>query len=111
MYGVDATREGAQAYYDSLFALYAEWGVDFVKVDDIAASRLYHFHPAEIQLIRRAIDGCGRDMVEARGFLARRDDEDAGMRVARARVAEYAAPAVTVSCLERWSALEYVTRF
>lgn len=63
MYGVDAERAGAQAYYDSLFRLYAEWGVDYVKVDDIAASRLYHFHEAEIGLIRKAIDGCGRDIV------------------------------------------------
>jgi len=63
MYGVDATKEGAQEYYNSLFELYAEWGVDFVKVDDIAASRLYHIHKAEIELIRKAIDNCGRDMV------------------------------------------------
>lgn len=63
MYGVDASKEGAQAYYDSLFELYAEWGVDFVKVDDIAASRLYGTHLAEIGLIRRAIDRCGRPMV------------------------------------------------
>lgn len=63
MYGVDASKEGAQAYYDSLFELYAEWGVDFVKVDDIAASRLYDAHLPEIQLIRNAIDRCGRPMV------------------------------------------------
>ncbi|WP_078543983.1 glycoside hydrolase family 27 protein [Litchfieldia alkalitelluris] len=63
MYGVDASKEGAQQYYDSLFQMYAEWGVDFVKVDDIAASRLYHFHQEEIELIRKAIDNCGRDMV------------------------------------------------
>lgn len=63
MYGVDASKEGAQAYYDSLFELYAEWGVDFVKVDDIAASRLYDTHLPEIELIRRAIDRCGRPMV------------------------------------------------
>lgn len=63
MYGVDAKKEGAQAYYDSLFEMYAEWGVDFVKVDDIAASRLYGAHLAEIELIRRAIDRCGRPMV------------------------------------------------
>ncbi|WHX50325.1 glycoside hydrolase family 27 protein [Paenibacillus woosongensis] len=63
MYGVDAAKEGAQAYYDSLFELYAEWGVDFVKVDDIAASRLYDTHLPEIELIRRAIDRCGRPMV------------------------------------------------
>jgi alpha-galactosidase len=63
MYGVDASKTGAQEYYDSLFQLYAGWKVDFVKVDDIAASRLYHFHKDEIQLIRRAIDKCGRDIV------------------------------------------------
>ncbi|MDQ0920519.1 glycoside hydrolase family 27 protein [Paenibacillus sp. V4I5] len=63
MYGVNATKEGAQAYYDSLFELYAEWGVDFIKVDDIGASRLYDTHQPEIQLIRNAIDRCGRPMV------------------------------------------------
>lgn len=63
MYGVDAAQEGSQAYYDSLFQLYAEWGVDFVKVDDIAASKLYHYHGKEIELIRSAIDRCGREMV------------------------------------------------
>ena len=40
MYGVDMSKPGAQAYYDSVFALVASWGVDFVKVDDI--SRPYH---------------------------------------------------------------------
>lgn len=63
MYGVDVNKEGAQEYYDSLFELYAEWGVDFVKVDDIAASRLYGIHADEIKMIRRAIDRCGRPMV------------------------------------------------
>ncbi|WP_438448451.1 glycoside hydrolase family 27 protein [Gorillibacterium sp. sgz5001074] len=63
MYGVDASKDGAQAYYDSLFELYAEWGVDYIKVDDIAASRLYGTHMAEIELIRKAIDRCGRQMV------------------------------------------------
>lgn len=63
MYGVDAAKEGAQAYYDSLFQLYAEWGVDFIKVDDIAASRLYDTHLQEIELIRQAIDRSGRKMV------------------------------------------------
>jgi alpha-galactosidase len=63
MYGIDPLREGAQEYYNSLFQLYAEWGVDFVKVDDIAASKLYYFHKAEIELIRNAMDQCGRNMV------------------------------------------------
>ncbi len=63
MYGVDASRDGAQAYYDSQFELYASWGVDLVKVDDIAASRLYDTHQPEIELISRAIERCGRPMV------------------------------------------------
>lgn len=62
MYGVDMSRPGARAYYDSLFQLYASWGVDFVKVDDI--SRAYDdVQMAEIEAIRKAIDTCGRPMV------------------------------------------------
>ncbi|WP_117161073.1 glycoside hydrolase family 27 protein [Paraliobacillus sp. X-1268] len=63
MYGIDHTKEGAQAYYDSLFQLYAEWNVDFVKVDDIADSKIYGAHVDEIKMIRKAIDRCGRPMV------------------------------------------------
>lgn len=63
MYGVDASKEGAQAYYDSLFELYASWGVDLVKVDDIAASRLYGTHQPEIAMTSEAMKRCGRPMV------------------------------------------------
>lgn len=59
MFGVDLRRNGAQAYYDSIFRLYAEWGVDYVKVDDIASP----YHAAEIEAVRRAIDRSGRPMV------------------------------------------------
>ena len=31
--GVDASHPGAQAYYDSLVQLYADWGVDLIKWD------------------------------------------------------------------------------
>jgi alpha-galactosidase len=61
MFGVDMTRPGAQEYYDSVFALLASWGVDYVKVDDI--SRPYHEHRLEIEAVRRAIDRSGRRMV------------------------------------------------
>lgn len=61
MYGVDMSKPGAQEYYDSVFQLFAEWGVDFVKVDDI--SRPYTDHQAEIEAIRIAIDKTGRPMV------------------------------------------------
>jgi len=63
MYGVDARKEGAQQYYNSLFERYASWGVDFIKVDDIAASRLYDAHLPEIELIQNAIQHCKRPMV------------------------------------------------
>jgi hypothetical protein len=61
MYGVDMSKPGAQAYYDSVFELIASWGVDFVKVDDI--SRPYHDNEREIEAIRAAIDRTGRPMV------------------------------------------------
>ncbi|MBC2606500.1 Melibiase subfamily [Pelagicoccus albus] len=61
MYGVDMSKPGSQEYYDSVFSLFAEWGVDYVKVDDI--SRPYHDHEAEIEAIREAIDKTGRPMV------------------------------------------------
>ena len=58
-YTIDASLPGAQEYYNSLFELYADWGVDFIKIDDL--SRPYH--EAEIELIRNAIDQCGRPVV------------------------------------------------
>ncbi len=61
MYGVDMTKPGAQAYYDSVFQLFAAWGVDFVKVDDL--SRPYHTNQAEVEAVRTAIDHAGRPMV------------------------------------------------
>ena len=67
MYGVDFTKDGAQAYYDSIFELYAAWGVDYVKVDDICNTNAYPDDPysaeKEIEMIRKAIDSCGRPMV------------------------------------------------
>ncbi len=40
MYGIRNTKEG-QAYYDSLISLYSDWGVDFIKCDDICDSWMY----------------------------------------------------------------------
>ena len=34
-YEIDITKPGAQEYYDSIFKLYAEWGVDFIKADNM----------------------------------------------------------------------------
>ena len=59
MYGVDMTKPGAQEYYDSVFALFASWGLDYVKVDDLSSP----YHTAEIEAIRKAIDKTGRPIV------------------------------------------------
>jgi alpha-galactosidase len=59
MFGVDMSKPGAQAYYDSLVALYAQWGVDFIKADDMARP----YHTAEIEALHRAIVKSGRPIV------------------------------------------------
>jgi alpha-galactosidase len=59
MFGLRGETAAGQAYYDSLFKLYASWGLDFVKVDDL--SRPYATN--EVAAIRNAIDKCGRPIV------------------------------------------------
>ena len=59
MFGVKGREPAGQAYYDSLFRLYASWGVDFVKVDDLSQP----YSGAEVEAIRAAIDKAGRPMV------------------------------------------------
>ena len=59
MYGVDMSKPGAQEYYNSVFELYASWGLDFIKVDDLSAP----YHKPEIEAIRKAIDHAGRPIV------------------------------------------------
>ena len=61
MYGLKCETEAARAYYESIFSLYASWGVDFIKCDDIA--REYPHCEKEIELISDCIRSCGRDMV------------------------------------------------
>ncbi|WP_198667213.1 glycoside hydrolase family 27 protein [Glycomyces dulcitolivorans] len=59
-FGIDHAKPGAQAYYDSQVAQLAEWGVDFVKLDDV-------LHPptqsVELAAYSQAIDKCGRPIV------------------------------------------------
>jgi len=66
MYGVRNTDAG-QAYYDSLLKLYASWGVDFIKCDDICNTNLYPERPFsarhEIEMLSKAVRNCGRPMV------------------------------------------------
>ncbi|WP_422115850.1 glycoside hydrolase family 27 protein [Brachybacterium sp. UNK5269] len=58
MVGIDHSVPGAGAYYESVLALYASWGVDFLKVDDM----LWPYQAAEIEAFSAAIEGCGRPM-------------------------------------------------
>lgn len=66
MYGV-RNCEAGQAYYNSLLELYASWGVDFIKCDDICATgftnprRYGERH--EVEMLHKAIAHCGRPMV------------------------------------------------
>ena len=52
-------NEAGQAYYNSIMDLYAEWGVDFLTIDDLSRP----FYTDEIHMIRKAIDQTGRPIV------------------------------------------------
>jgi hypothetical protein len=58
-YGVKNNAAG-QAYYDSLAALYASWGVDYIKIDCISD---HPYKGDEIRMISQAIRKSGRAMV------------------------------------------------
>lgn len=59
MYGLNMSKPGAQEYLNSLVKLYMQWGVDFLKVDDIARP----YHAAEIEGYKKAIENSGRPIV------------------------------------------------
>lgn len=58
-YGIRDNAAG-QAYYDSMLALYAKWGLDFLKVDCIADNP---YKVSEIRQIAAAIEKTGRPIV------------------------------------------------
>lgn len=58
MVGLRQDHPASQAYYDSLLGLYAEWGVDFIKADDM----LWPYQAADIEALSRAVDRSGRDI-------------------------------------------------
>ena len=57
MYGIDMDKPGAQEYYNSVLELMAEWGVDFIKYDDIVHK------PREINAVADALGKTGREIV------------------------------------------------
>lgn len=67
MYGL-YNCEGAQEYYNSVIDLYASWGVDFIKCDDICITEFRRWDNPysadyEIEMLRKAIDRTGRRIV------------------------------------------------
>jgi len=58
-YGVKGATAAGMAWYASIFAQYASWGLDFVKVDDCVDA----YHSDEVHAIRAGIDMSGRSMV------------------------------------------------
>jgi hypothetical protein len=58
-YGV-ADNAAGQAYYDSMLKRYAEWGIDFIKVDCISD---HPYRPTEIRQVAEAIRKTGRPIV------------------------------------------------
>ncbi|WP_445725694.1 glycoside hydrolase family 27 protein, partial [Flavobacterium sp.] len=72
---LDFSKPEAQNYYNSIFELYAQWGVDYIKADDINAWSEVHrssgsptgegspYRIDDIEGMAKAIDNCGRDIV------------------------------------------------
>jgi hypothetical protein len=55
-----ADNAAGQAYYDSMIKLYAEWGLDYIKVDCISD---HPYRPSEIRQIAEAIRKTGRSIL------------------------------------------------
>ncbi len=55
-----ADNPAGQAYYDSMLKLYADWGLDYIKVDCISD---HPYRPTEIRQIAEAIRKTGRPIV------------------------------------------------
>jgi len=60
MWGVRGDTAAGQAWYDALFAQYAAWGIDFVKIDDMLNNTTRVYHQAEADAIRKAVSKTGR---------------------------------------------------
>jgi alpha-galactosidase len=59
-YGLNPAHPAAQAYYDSLARQYADWNIDFIKIDCISD---HPYKGEEIRMFGEAIGKSGRPMV------------------------------------------------
>jgi len=67
MYGIRKGVKGAQEYYDSIIGMYAGWGVDYIKCDDICNTNMYRHNQYsaehEVEMLHHATAKCGREMI------------------------------------------------
>ncbi len=64
MYGVKANTDAGKAWYESIYKQYADWDVDFVKVDDMMNPYGGNvLHAEEVQAVHNAIVKTGRSIV------------------------------------------------
>jgi hypothetical protein len=60
MNSIDLEKPGAQEYYNSILELYAAWGVDYIKADDLLRDP---YKTKEIEAISKAVRNSGRPIV------------------------------------------------
>jgi hypothetical protein len=64
MFGVDATTDAGRAWYAGVARQYADWGVDYIKCDDIANLQRGKFYDAsEIEALSTGLKNSGRSIV------------------------------------------------
>src|SRR3989339_1824587 len=56
--------QACEAYYNSIFELFVEWGIDFVKYDFMTTS------PNDIEAVSKALNNCGRPMLAIKMLFA-----------------------------------------
>ena len=76
MFGVNMKAPGAQEYYNSLVDLYASWGVDYIKMDDMNQEGKKGYFGDEAEAMHKAILQCGRPIVLSLSPFMSYDNKD-----------------------------------
>ncbi|MFD4960010.1 glycoside hydrolase family 27 protein [Microbacterium sp. NPDC058389] len=95
--GLDHTNPAAQAYYDSCVAQFSEWGLDFVKADDM----LWPYQVPDIEAYSLAVQRADRDI--ALSFSPGRDLSAAHLEHLRAHATMWR---VCDDVWDRWDDIE-----
>jgi alpha-galactosidase len=85
MFGIDVGKPGGREYYESIVKLYASWGVDFIKADDMFGSGPRGDHSAEIDVLSQSLRKAGRPIVLSLS-PGTRDDSRGEFLAARAQM-------------------------